>query len=81
MSSGQIIKSKFALQAPELHQSITDMENIFATTNFEAQSAGYDTDFGTTMTSYPPQFNIAAMQDFSMDPMDLEFAKYIQVTT
>lgn len=74
----QLLRSKFAMQVPELQHGLPDMDSIFVN-NFDPQDAGFDT---MSLTSFPHQMgNTFGMNDFALDPMDLEFAKYIQVTT
>ncbi|TKA71619.1 hypothetical protein B0A55_07249, partial [Friedmanniomyces simplex] len=81
--------TRYAMQAPHIHQSLSQLEDYMANGQFEASPAGYDdaSCCSLPMTSYPQQFANNAfgggMQDFnnSLDPMDLEFSKFIQVTT
>ena len=91
-SASQIMRSKYALQTPQLQQSIPDMDQFFSQNShlFDASTAlGCDVNFdGMAMTSYPPFTYDGGMQqslqDFGagVDPMsDVDFNKYVQVTT
>ena len=78
-----IMRSKYAMQTPQLQQNLEDVAEMM-------ESAQWDDSFGTYelgmngITSYPQQFgNLQGMQDLggSLDPMDIEFNKFIQVAT
>ncbi|KAK3620042.1 Fluconazole resistance protein 1 [Elasticomyces elasticus] len=90
MSSPEaIMRSRFALQTPDFHHSLSDMENMMANGQFETPQTEYDATFGSLlMTSYPEPFPNAftgSFQDFgsALDPMslDAEFSRFIPVTT
>ncbi|KAK0247087.1 hypothetical protein B0A54_17066 [Friedmanniomyces endolithicus] len=81
-----LMQSRFAMQTPNVQQSLSQLEDMIANGQFEPSAAGYDPSFGSLpMTSYPQHFSNSfgsSMPDFNpLDPMDLEFSKFIQVTT
>lgn len=90
-SPEQIMRSNYAMQTPDMQQGLSDIENIFSNNLFDASALSYEANFaGMPMTSYPQQLSNAfggsmqSMQDFGpgLDPTnDVEFSKFIQVTT
>lgn len=82
-----LLRSKFALQAPQLPNSLDDVEDIMNSPQWDDSTAAFDLNMNS-WTSFPqqlsPGFGLQGMPDFGVnlsDPMDVDFSKYIQVAT
>lgn len=85
--SGALMPSKLALQSPQLEQGLDDIEGFMGDGQWN-EPASYDLGMGA-FTPYPTHLtnaygNMQAMQDFGgngLDPMEVDFNKFIQVAT
>ena len=83
-----IMRSKFAMQAPQLQQAFSEaMPDMMTAEDWIEPADRYDSPLNS-FTSFPNQFtspygNFPCLNDFgsSVDPMDLEFNQWIQVST
>jgi len=85
-----MLRSKFALQAPDIHQSLSDFDSMTDSPFDAPPSMAYDANFGglPLATSYPQLTGgyggiLQGMHDYNapLDAMDLEFSKFIQVNS
>lgn len=82
-----LFRSKYAMEPPQLQNSLDNVSDILTSTQWDDSPAPYDLSIGG-LGSYPQQlssgFGAMPTQDFgatSLDPMDLDFSKFIQVAT
>lgn len=84
-SPNALMRSKFAMQVPQIQSSLDDIPDVMQNDHWEDSPLSYDFNMNG-LTSYPQQysnpFGYQGLSDLtSMDPMDLEFNKFIQVAT
>ena len=77
-----IVRSQFAVQTLKVEQNMDDVAKAMENSLWNESFGRYDLSMNG-VTSYLQPYGSMQMQDFggSIDPMDLEFNKFIQVAT
>jgi len=80
-----LMQTKFAMQTPNVQQSLSQLEDMMTDGQFDSSLTGYDANFGALpLSSYSQQFSnpyVGAMPDFNvLDPMELDFNRYLVAT-
>ena len=81
-----LLRSRFAMQTPQLQQNLDEVADMMGNNQWDESPSAYELSVGG-LTSYPQQLqnafgNVQGMQDFgSLDTMDIDFNKFIQVAT
>ncbi|KAK5699847.1 Fluconazole resistance protein 1 [Elasticomyces elasticus] len=83
--SEALMQTKFAMQTPNVQQSLSQLEDMMTDGQFDSSLTGYDANFGALpLSSYSQQFSnpyVGAMPDFNvLDPMELDFNRYLVAT-